>query len=126
MVEHPQDIDLLQKLVQIESINPSLMSTGSGEAMVADALAKYCVSLNIAYELQQVSVGRSNFLATVPGRDRDHRIIFVAHMDTVPVDRWEDDPFSGTLSGGCVYGRGSCDTKGSLAAMMAACARLLR
>src|SRR5688572_5267481 len=77
-------VDLLRALVQIESINPSLSPKGSGETKVADALAVFCKSKGIAFELQDVKDGRSNFLASVPGRDRDRRIIFVAHMDTVP------------------------------------------
>ncbi len=120
MVKHPGVIKLLQKLVQVESINPSLMSKGSGEANIADLLAAFCASRNITHEMQPVSDGRSNFLASVPGREINCRIIFVAHMDTVPVDQWENDPFSGTLNQGRLYGRGSCDTKGSLAAMMIA------
>jgi acetylornithine deacetylase len=115
-----QVVDLLQKLVQIESVNPSLAPNGSGESKVAEALSRFCQSQNIAYELQSVATGRANFLASVQGRDRDRRIIFVAHMDTVPVDRWASDPYSGVLKDDRIHGRGSCDTKGSLAAMMIA------
>lgn len=117
-------VELLQKLVQCESINPSLDSGGSGEAKVATLLTDFCKSHNMAYEMQPVMAGRSNFLASVPGRNPDQRIIFVAHMDTVPVHRWESDPYSGLLKDGRIHGRGSCDTKGSLSAMMMALATL--
>jgi acetylornithine deacetylase len=119
-----QVVELLQKLVQVESINPSLGPKGTGETKIADALTHFCKSRNIAYEVQNVAAGRSNFLASIPGLDRERRIIFVAHMDTVPVDRWETDPFSGAQKDGRIYGRGSCDTKASLAAMMIALSTL--
>jgi acetylornithine deacetylase len=119
-----QVVELLQKLVQCESINPSLDKNGSGEAKVGKLLAEFCKSRNIAYEKQPVADGRSNFLATLPGRNSDQRIVFVAHMDTVPVHKWETDPYSGLLKDGRIHGRGSCDTKGSLSAMMIALASL--
>ncbi|MER9481968.1 M20 family metallopeptidase [Mesorhizobium sp. M0494] len=115
-----QTVALLQELVKIESINPSLSPKGSGEKKVADFLGGFCRERNLPYEFQEVKDGRSNFLTWVPGQDADKRIVFVAHMDTVPIDRWESDPFSGEQREGRIYGRGSCDTKGSLAAMLIA------
>ncbi|PBB28950.1 M20 family metallopeptidase [Mesorhizobium sp. WSM3882] len=117
-------VSLLQSLVQIESINPSTAPTGSGEQQVADFLATYCKEKGLAYELQPVKDGRSNFLTWLPGKDPSRRVLFVAHMDTVPVDKWESDPFSGEIRNGRVYGRGSCDDKGSLAAMIVAICNL--
>jgi acetylornithine deacetylase len=119
-----QVLELLQKLVQCESINPSLDKTGSGEAMVAALLSDFCKTRNIAYELQPVADNRANFLATVPGRNPDQRVIFVAHMDTVPVHNWASDPYSGRVEDGRLHGRGSCDTKGSLSAMITALSTL--
>lgn len=54
--------------------------------------------------------------------DRLPRIVLNGHLDTVPVDdaeRWEHDPFSGTIAAGRVYGRGACDMKGGLAIQVA-------
>lgn len=53
----------------------------------------------------------------LPGR----RVIFDAHLDVVPVTTaaaWQCPPFSGDLQDGRVWGRGACDNKGSLAAMI--------
>ncbi|AYG64113.1 M20 family metallopeptidase [Rhizobium jaguaris] len=113
-------VALLKDLVKIESINPSLSPKGSGEQRVADYLERFCKDNNLAYELQHVVEGRSNFLTWVPGKDPDRRVLFVAHMDTVPTDNWASDPFSAEQKDGRVYGRGSCDTKGSLSAMLVA------
>jgi acetylornithine deacetylase len=115
-----ETIGLLQDLVKIESINPSLSPQGSGEQGVAKFLEGFCKERNLAYGIQEVADGRSNFLTWVPGKEPDRRILFIAHMDTVPIDRWESDPFSGEQRDGRIYGRGSCDTKGSLAAMLIA------
>ncbi|MER8899638.1 M20 family metallopeptidase [Mesorhizobium sp. M0676] len=119
-----QTVALLQELVRIESINPSLSSTGSGEQKVAEFLERFCVERNLPFEFQAVADGRSNFLTWVPGENPDRRILFIAHMDTVPIDKWESDPFSGEQREGRIYGRGSCDTKGSLAAMLTALSTL--
>ncbi|ESZ53649.1 hypothetical protein X729_30855 [Mesorhizobium sp. L103C131B0] len=93
---------------------------GSGEKEVAKFLEGFCRERTLPYEFQEVTDGRSNFLTWVPGENPDKRILFIAHMDTVPIDKWESDPFSGEQKEGRVYGRGSCDTKGSLAAMLMA------
>lgn len=115
-----QVVEILQNLVRIESINPSLKSGGSGEGRIAEWLSTFCKNRDLQSELQPVADGRANFLAWIPGRETEIRVLFVAHMDTVPIDKWETDPFSGEQKDGRIYGRGSCDTKGSLAAMLAA------
>ncbi|ASY61102.1 M20 family metallopeptidase [Sinorhizobium sp. CCBAU 05631] len=117
-------ITLLQDLVKIESVNPSLSSKGGGEQRVAEYLERFCKDRNLPYELQHVAEGRSNLLTWVPGKDLNRRLLFVAHMDTVPTDNWASDPFSGEEKDGRVYGRGSCDTKGSLSAMLIALSSL--
>ncbi len=60
-----------------------------------------------------------NVIARV-GPDARPRLLFAAHMDTVPADsrEWSIDPFSGTEKDGRVYGRGASDMKGALAAMV--------
>lgn len=62
-----------------------------------------------------------------PGAGR--RVLFDAHLDTVPPvqpDRWTRDPYAGEISGGRLYGLGSADMKGSLAAMVTAAAEMPR
>jgi acetylornithine deacetylase len=51
-------------------------------------------------------------------------VLFDAHQDTVPTDGMVIPPFEATIEGNRLYGRGSCDVKGGLAAMCAAFARL--
>ncbi|MER9895195.1 M20 family metallopeptidase [Mesorhizobium sp. M0119] len=117
-------VKMLQDLIKIESINPSLAATGSGEQGVALFLEQYCKEKGLPYEFQEVADGRANFVTWRTGRDPDKRVLFVAHMDTVPIDKWETDPFSGEEHSGRVHGRGSCDDKASLAAMLTALSTL--
>ncbi|MGX5805191.1 M20 family metallopeptidase [Bradyrhizobium sp. Arg314] len=110
--------DLLAELVRVESINPNLSFKGSGEAAVAAYVAKFCGDQGIEFKLQPVSEGRDNVIAWVRGTDPDKRILFDAHLDTVPAEGWQRDPFSAERDGRRMYGRGTCDTKSSLAAML--------
>ena len=53
---------------------------------------------------------------------------FAGHTDVVPsgpIADWQTPPFEPTLKGGMLYGRGACDMKGSLAAMVTACERFV-
>lgn len=117
-------VALLKQLVRIESINPSASAKGSGEQKVAEFLESFCRERQLPFEYQEVADGRSNFFTWVPGQDPSKRILFISHMDTVPVDNWETDPFSPEERDGRIYGRGSCDDKGPLAAMLIALSTL--
>ncbi|RAZ84791.1 M20 family peptidase [Mesorhizobium hawassense] len=119
-----QTVELLQQLVRIESINPSASAKGSGEQKVAEFLEDFCRARNLPFEYQEVTGGRSNFFTWVTGKDPAKRVLFISHMDTVPVDNWEADPFFPEEKDGRIYGRGSCDDKGPLAAMLMALATL--
>jgi acetylornithine deacetylase len=63
--------------------------------------------------------GRHNLVARVPGTGRGRSLLLSGHVDTVPPGReaWADDPWSGLLRRGRLYGRGSWDMKGGLAAL---------
>ncbi|MER9445955.1 hypothetical protein NKI79_32615 [Mesorhizobium sp. M0340] len=89
-----QTVALLQQLIRIESINPSASAQGSGEQKIAEFLEAFCRERNLPYEYQEVTDGRSNFFTWVPGQDSSKRVLFISHMDRVPVDDWEADPFS--------------------------------
>ncbi|MFC4357582.1 M20 family metallopeptidase [Halobium salinum] len=63
-----------------------------------------------------------NVLARLEGSDPDAPTLLLnAHVDTVKiVDAWEEDPFSGRIEDGKLYGQGACDMKGGLAAVLVA------
>ncbi|MCK5573653.1 MAG: M20 family metallopeptidase, partial [Bacteroidetes bacterium] len=64
-----------------------------------------------------VSTGRHNVIARLDAGARE-TVLLEAHLDTVGVDNMVIDPFQPTIRDGKLYGRGSCDTKGSLAAFL--------
>ena len=109
-------IRLLTDLVSIESVNPSLISGQRGEAALAEFVTEYLARLGLAVESQPVLPGRVNVLARLPGQNAAS-ILFEAHMDTVTLEPMPD-ALVPRVSDGRLYGRGACDTKGSLAGML--------
>ena len=67
---------------------------------------------------------RQNLIARIPGRDSSRRIVLEAHLDTVSVKGMSIQPFDPIVSDGRMFGRGACDTKAGLAAMMHALAEM--
>jgi acetylornithine deacetylase/succinyl-diaminopimelate desuccinylase-like protein len=68
---------------------------------------------------------RSNLIATLsPTGRRRLRVLLAPHLDTVPASA--DEQYQPRLAGPRIYGRGACDTKGSVAAMLAALCQLAK
>jgi len=110
-------VDTLAALVRINSVNPAYPD-GPGEAAIATHIREFFSTRGIDVREQQVFLGRPNVIARLPGRDPSRRVILEAHTDTVSVDGMTIPPFDPRVEGGRLYGRGSCDTKAGLAAMM--------
>jgi acetylornithine deacetylase/succinyl-diaminopimelate desuccinylase family protein len=114
-------IGTLADLVRIRSTNPAY-DGGVPEAAVAAYIREFFAARGIAAEAQEVLPGRPNLLARLPGSEPGRRIVLEAHMDTAGVAGMAGDPFDPEIRDGRMYGRGSCDTKAGLAAMMHAMA----
>jgi acetylornithine deacetylase len=69
---------------------------------------------------QLVFPGRPNVIARLEGRNPSRRVVFEAHCDTAGVEGMVIPPFEPQIKNGRMYGRGACDTKAGLAAMMLA------
>lgn len=110
--------EILQQLVRIPSVNPAFPG-GTGEAELGRYVEEFLYRLNLPAERQVVAGGRFNVLGTLPGRSQ-RKLLLEAHMDTVQTIGMTIPPFDGRIEGGRLYGRGACDTKASLAAMLAA------
>ena len=116
-------IRVLQELVAIPSVNPEMrpkFGAENAEAKVADYVENYMQTAGIDTERQEVYSKRDNVLVSVEGTNKGTTLLLEAHMDTVPGDTMTIEPFSPDIKDGKLFGRGSCDTKGSLAAMMVA------
>ena len=117
--------ELTAQLVALESINPDVVSTGSGEGEVARCVAEWCERAGLETTLTEPAPGRPNVVAVARGSGGGRTLILNAHTDTVGVAGMTD-PFVARLDGGRLYGRGTYDMKGSLAACMLATAEAAR
>jgi succinyl-diaminopimelate desuccinylase len=117
---------LLRDLIALPSVNPAFLPNGdphSGELALAEHIAATAAKAGLAVSLKEVLPGRPNVLAVLsPPRRCRSRVLLVPHLDTVGAE----DPaaFTPRLRAGRMHGRGACDTKGSLAAMLSALTRL--
>ena len=116
-------IDLLRDLVAIDSVNPSLVPGAAGEAQIASAIAAHLRQIGLDVHVQEVAPGRPNVIGVLEGRTPGRSLMFCGHMDTVGVEGMEA-PFAPAVRSGRLYGRGSQDMKGGVAAMIDA-ARLI-
>jgi acetylornithine deacetylase len=117
--------DLLEAIVRIPSVNPSLVPGAPGEAGVARHLAAACERLGMRVTVEAPAPSRPNVVAVLPGTDpgAGSRLLLNGHMDTVGVSGM-DAPFEPRRQGDRLYGRGAYDMKGSLAAMVGAVAAI--
>lgn len=116
-------IQTLAELIRINSVNPAYEG-GLGEREIAAWVRRFFEQRHIEVWEHEVFPGRPNVIARLPGRDSSRRIILEAHMDTVSVKGMTIPPFEPRIEDGKIFGRGSCDTKAGLAAMMHAVASL--
>lgn len=116
-------IQTLTSLVSIESINSSY-DGGSGERQIATWIRQFFEQRGMEVWEQQVFPNRPNVIARLPGRNPSRRVVLEAHTDTVSVQGMTIPPFEPRIEDGKLFGRGSCDTKAGLAAMMHAVAAL--
>jgi len=116
-------IQTLASLVGINSVNSSY-DGGPGEREIAAWVRTFFEQRGIEVSEQEVFPGRPNVIARLPGRDASRRVILEAHTDTVSVLGMSIPPFEPRVEDGKMFGRGSCDTKAGLAAMMHAVASL--
>jgi len=114
-------VRLLRELVALPSVNPAFLPEGdarSGERWVADFIVSMAARSGLDVELTEVLPGRHNVFArlTPPVDRKRSRILLAPHLDTVGGEGAA--LFQPKLYGGRLSGRGACDTKGSVAAML--------
>jgi acetylornithine deacetylase len=102
-------IKLTRKLVDIESIS------GNEGAVGAEIYDHLC---RLGYTTHKMPVAHERFNVVATLDDQPPQIVFSTHMDTVPPFIPSSEDYDN------IYGRGSCDAKGIIAAQIAACERL--
>jgi acetylornithine deacetylase len=110
-------VRLLKDLVAIDSVNPALVPGARGEAEIADAIARHLRGIGLDVELQEAAPGRPNVIGVLEGRGRGRSLMLCGHIDTVGVEGMAA-PFDPVERDGRIYGRGSQDMKGGVAAMI--------
>lgn len=121
-------VDLLKDLVAIPSVNPmgrDLSGPEFLEGRVSDYLEGVFRKLGVRYQRIEVAPSRANVIARFDSPNAKTTVLLDAHQDTVPTDGFAD-PFNPVIRDGKLFGRGSCDVKGGMAAMLSAFARLVR
>jgi acetylornithine deacetylase len=103
--------------VAIESVNPDLVPSGSGEAAIATFVATWLRTAGLEVHLVMSVPGRPSVVGILRGSGGGRSLMLNAHMDTVGAGGMEF-AFSPRVSDGRVYGRGAYDMKASLAAIM--------
>ena len=120
---------LLRALVSIPSVNP-MGRPSSGQTFLETRLTAYLEAWlsarGVACQRQTIAPGRDNLLARYEAPGSQRTILFDVHQDTVPADGMTLSPFEPAIAEGRLQGRGSCDVKGGMAAMLAAFDRLVR
>jgi acetylornithine deacetylase/succinyl-diaminopimelate desuccinylase-like protein len=118
---------LLADLIALPSVNPAFLPLRhpfAGEKRVADYLAATAARAGLEVEFQIVLPGRSNLVVRLLPRNKIRRTVLLApHLDTVDA---AESQFIPRRKNGRLRGRGACDTKGSVAAMLAALCELAK
>ena len=116
-MEQTSLIELTRKLLTFNNINPP-----GNEEGIAVFCAGILSSNGFTVRLPEFEKGRLHLVAERGISTHKAPVIFSGHFDTVPLgaNEWSTDPFSGEIKEGKIFGRGSSDMKGGLAAMMLA------
>ena len=115
-------LSVLQQLISIPSVNPSLGADGTGERAIAEFAAQWLNDHGVKAWVDEVAPGRFNAVGEVGNGKKT--LAACAHIDTVQTSGMTIPPFEPTCDEGRVYGRGSYDMKGGVAAIMCAAAAL--
>jgi succinyl-diaminopimelate desuccinylase len=126
-IDPEEVIHLTAELVKINSVwDPA---SGTGEQAAAELVARWAQAQGFGVEMDAAAPARPNVIVTHAGGPGRRVLMFEAHTDVVTpgdVSQWAYDPFGAQIVGRRMYGRGTNDTKGNLAAMLSAMAALKR
>jgi succinyl-diaminopimelate desuccinylase len=114
-------VALAAELVRTPTVNPP-----GAEAVLVALLGERLGRAGFTLDTIDHGDGRASLIATLGGDAGRAPLILSGHLDTVPVGgvAWQDDPFAGVIRDGRLYGRGTTDMKGGVAAMVVAAERI--
>jgi acetylornithine deacetylase len=115
-------VALTQALVRVDSRNPDLVPGAPGEDACARLLADVLRDWGFMVAMTDATPGRPNVVARI-GPEAGRALMFNGHLDVVGTEGMTHAPFDAEVRDGLLYGRGSADMKGGIAAMCAAAVR---
>lgn len=122
-IEKERAIKLLKNLITINTVNPP-----GNEKRLATELFNYARHHGLKADIQNITGNRANIIITLEGKDKSlPPLILSGHLDTVSIgneNKWSYPPLSGELVEEKMYGRGTSDMKGGVAALIEAMIRL--
>jgi succinyl-diaminopimelate desuccinylase len=115
-----ESVELAQKLIRFPSVNPP-----GNEAECIGYLADLLAAAGLSIETHEFAPRRPSIIARIAGTSNEPPLCFTGHVDVVPLGErdWTASPFAGEIVGGKLFGRGSSDMKGGVAAFVAATLR---
>ena len=118
-------VRLLEDLVAIDSVNPSLVAGGAGEGEIAGFISAWLRQAGFDVQMRDVAPGRPNVIAVAEGTGDGPTRLLCGHTDTVGVEGMTA-PFAPVVRDGRLYGRGAQDMKAGVAAMLDAARTWIR
>ncbi len=113
-------VDLTSRLVAIDSVNPSLVPGGAGEAEIARFVTRWAQDAGLEARILEATPGRPSVLVRAAGTGGGRTLLLCAHLDTVGVEGMTA-PHTPRVDGDRLHGRGAYDMKAGLAAALIAC-----
>jgi len=118
-------VSLLRQLVATDSVNPSLVPGGAGEAQVAAQVADWATRAGLEVEVLEETPGRPSVIVRSGHSGGGQTLLLCGHLDTVGLGG-VSDPLTPRIDGDRLYGRGAYDMKAGLAAALVACREAAR
>lgn len=114
-------VELTQKLVSFQSINPP-----GNESEAIEFIRQWLLKLGFEVQVFEFGKQRANLVARFGSQQSP--VCLSGHIDVVPLGAapWTKDPFAANVENGRLYGRGSCDMKGGIAAFLIATRELIQ
>jgi acetylornithine deacetylase len=126
MLITPAEVErLVADLVAIDSVNPTLVPGGAGEAEVMRFAAEWMDGAGLEVDVVEAAPGRPSVIGTARGSGGGRSLMLNGHLDTVGVEGMSE-PHAPCVRDGRLYGRGGYDMKGGVAACMLAAAAAAR
>ena len=109
-------VDIMQALIRCPSVNPPAETTECAR-VVSEILKKN----GIEAEIVEARPGVANVVARLEGNQSGKKLLLNGHLDVVaPGEGWTVEPFGGEVRNDLIYGRGACDMKSGITAMLSA------